>query len=75
MQKKIFLQDKENLSHMYNDHCASDDISFETFSKYCSHVWNENKHNFVTIDLTQPVNLLTSIEKIGQNSGHFFTTN
>ena len=52
----FFLQDKNNLSHIYNDHCASDDISYETFTKFCSNVWNDNKHNFVTIDLTRPVN-------------------
>ena len=51
----FFLQDKKNLSHIYNDHCASDDISYETFAKFCSNVWNEDKHNFVTIDLTRSV--------------------
>ena len=51
----FFLQDKKNLTHIYNDHCASDGISYETFCKFCSNVWNENKHNFVTIDITQPV--------------------
>ena len=50
----FFLQDKKNLTHIYNDHCASDGISYETFCKFCSDVWNDNKHNFVTIDITQP---------------------
>ena len=52
----FFLQDKKNLCHIYNDHCAGDDIPFETFSNFCSNVWNECKHNFVTIDLTRSVN-------------------
>ena len=52
----FFLQDKKNLSQIYNDHCACDGIPFEKFSKFCSDVWGENKHNFVTIDLRRPVN-------------------
>ena len=27
----FFLQGKNNLNHIYNDHCASDDISFNSF--------------------------------------------
>ena len=51
----FFLQDKKNLVHIYNDHCASDGVSFDTFSKFCTNVWNESKHNFITIDTTQSV--------------------
>ena len=51
----FFRQCNKNLSHIFNDHCASDGISYETFCKFCSNVWNESKHNFVTIDLTKPI--------------------
>ena len=51
----FFRQDMKNHNHIYNDHCSSDNIPFDTFCKFCTTVWNENKHNFVTIDLTQPV--------------------
>ena len=51
----FFLQDKKNLVHIYNDHCASDGISFDTFCKLCTEIWNEDKHNFLTIDTTSPV--------------------
>ena len=53
----FFLQDKKNLCHIYNDHCAGDGdaVSFETFSNFCTNVWNESKHNFITIDLSRPV--------------------
>ena len=50
----FFLQDKKNLNHIYNDHCAGDGIPFKAFSDFCSDVWNESKHNFITIDLTRP---------------------
>ena len=52
----FFSQDKKNLSHIYNDHCAGDGFTIDRFNKFCSDVWNENKHNFVVIDLTQPIN-------------------
>ena len=51
----FFRQCKKNIIHIFYDHCASDGISYETFSKFCSDVWNENNHNFVVIDLTKPV--------------------
>ena len=51
----FFMQDKKNLVHIYNDHCANDGISFDTFCKFCTNVWNESKHNFITIDTTQSV--------------------
>ena len=28
----------------------------DKITQFCSDVWNENKHNFVTIDLTRAVN-------------------
>lgn len=50
----FFKQDKTNLSHIYQDHCAVDGIPFELFRNFCADVWDENRHNFVTIDLTRP---------------------
>ena len=47
----FFLQDKNNLVHIYND-----GISIDTFCRFCTDVWNESKHNFITIDTTQSVN-------------------
>ena len=52
----FFLQDRKNLSHIFNDHCAGDDITFQAFSQFCNQVWFENKHNFVVIDMTRPIN-------------------
>ena len=49
----FFLQDRKNLSHIYNDHCAGDGISFNTFCNFCNNVWKEDKHHFVTLDLTK----------------------
>ena len=51
----FFKQCKKNLCHIYQDHCASDGISYESFSNFCNDVWNQS-HNFVVIDLTKPVN-------------------
>lgn len=39
------------------DHCATDEITFETVRNFCNDVWNEINHNFIAIDLTKPVNL------------------
>lgn len=52
----LWNQDKKNLVHIYLDHFTENDISFEKFSKFCDHVWNENVHNFVCIDKTRPMN-------------------
>ena len=52
----FFKQDNKNLAHIFQDHCAIDGISLDVFRKFCNDVWNENKHNFVTIDLTRDVN-------------------
>ena len=53
----FFLQDRKNLVHIYNDHCAGDGISFDTFCNFCNGIWREDKHNFVTLDLSRPVGL------------------
>ena len=50
----FFKQDSKNLNHIYQDHCSIDGIPFDTFKDFCFSTWNENKHNFVTIDLTKP---------------------
>ena len=50
----LFKQDMKNLSHIYNDHCSGDGISFKLFSDFCNSVWRDDKHNYITIDLTQP---------------------
>ena len=53
----FFPQDKKNLIHIFNDHCAGDeDLSFQTFSKFCNDVWSGDKHNFVVIDTSRPTN-------------------
>ena len=53
----FFKQDRKNLMHIFNDHCAGDGIPFELFCRFCNQVWGEGIHNFVTIDLTRPVEL------------------
>ena len=52
----FFRQDNKNLIHIYQDHCAADGITFDDFRNFCNTVWNEDKHNFVTIDLTRASN-------------------
>ena len=51
----FFQQDRKNLTHIFNDHCSGDGIPFQTFCDFCNAVWREDKHNFVTIDLTRTV--------------------
>ena len=34
---------------------AIDGITFEVFRNFCNKVWGENKHHFITIDLTRSV--------------------
>ena len=51
----FFKQDRKNLIHIYNDHCAGDGIPFSSFSKFCNDVWREDPHNFVTINLSKTV--------------------
>ena len=52
----FFKQDNKNLVHIYQDHCAVDGIPLEVFRNFCNTVWNEDRHNFVTIDSTKPPN-------------------
>ena len=51
----LFNQDRKNLTHIFNDHCAGDGISFSSFSNFCNDVWREKPHNFVTINLSKTV--------------------
>ena len=50
----FFRQDNKNLNHIYQDHCSVDNVSLEDFKEFCTNVWDESKHNFVTIDPTRP---------------------
>ena len=52
----LWSQDRKNLVHIYLDHFAENEISFEQFTKFCEHVWNKSPHNFVCIDKTRPIN-------------------
>ena len=65
----LFKQDMKNLVHIYNDHCAGDGISYKTFSDFCNSVWHDNKHNYITIDLTRAV----GDGKYRKNLTHFWT--
>ena len=51
----FFRQDNKNLSHIFQDLCAIDGITFEIFRNFCNKVWGENIHNFITIDLTRSI--------------------
>ena len=51
----LFMQDKNNLLLIYNDHCVGDGIPFEDLCNFFNTVWRENQHNFITIDLSRPV--------------------
>ena len=51
------IDDSDASKYIFNDHCAGDGIPFELFCRFCNHVWQDDKHNFVTIDLTKPVEL------------------
>ena len=51
----FFKQVQKNLTHIFNDHCAGDGIPFQEFCNWCNDVWQKGKYNFVTIDLTRPV--------------------
>ena len=52
----FFPQDGKNLSHIFNDHCSGDGISFELFNAMCNDWWRQGNHNFITIDLSKTVN-------------------
>ena len=47
----LLPQDVKHLIHIHADHCASD-ISLSEFKRFCHEVWSNEKHNFVTVDLT-----------------------
>ena len=47
----LFSQDAKNLQHIYADHCEGD-MSLEEFKRFCRTVWEDEPHQFVTIDLT-----------------------
>ena len=64
----FFMQDKKNLIHIFNDHCACDDLTFDRFVNFCNTVWRECKHNFVTLDVTRHQNL----GKYRKNLSHYW---
>ena len=47
----LFSQDAKNLMHIHADHC-DDDMSLKEFKLFCRGIWQEDSHNFVTIDLS-----------------------
>ena len=49
-----FPRDNKNLTHIYEDHCAADGLTFSDFRTFFFDVWNSGKYNFVTLDLTRP---------------------
>ena len=49
----FFKQDNKNLVHIYQDHCAVDGVPLDVFRNFCNTIWNEDRHNFVTIDLSK----------------------
>ena len=52
----IFPQDSKNLTHIYRDLCAIDNIDYHQFQHFCTEVWKE-KYNFVAINLNKPRDL------------------
>ena len=52
----IFPQDHRSLTSMYYDLCSADNITLDSFRKFCLYCWSR-PFNFVTIDLTKDVNL------------------
>ena len=46
----LFPQDAKNINHIHADHCT--DIDIKEFRGFCQGVWNRERYNFVTIDLT-----------------------
>ncbi len=52
----IFRQDFRSISHIYNDHVASDQISLDRFRDFCNYCWSK-PHSFLTIDLTRSPDL------------------
>ena len=63
----LFPQDVKNLTHIHNDHCASD-ISLLEFKQFCHGLWSNEKQTFITIDLTS-----TPMDgKYSQNFNRFY---
>ena len=58
----LFSQDKKNLVHIFNDHCAGDGIPFGPFCQFCNDVWREDKHNFVTMIYRDQSITVTTVE-------------
>ena len=52
----LFSQDRKNFVHIVNDHCSGDIFPFDIFCKFCNDVRREDKHNFITIDLSRTAN-------------------
>jgi len=50
----IFPQDGKNISHIYQDHVATD-MPLDEFKSFCRTAWAE-PYNFITIDLTSDRN-------------------
>ena len=65
----FFKQDNKNLSHIYQDHVAVDNVPYSDFREFCSEVWNSGKYNFITLDLTRPI----SEGKIRKNLDEYWT--
>lgn len=49
----LFLQDKTNLKHVYDDHVC--DIDYDVFKNYCTNTWRE-KYGFLVIDKERETN-------------------
>ena len=43
----LFMQDRKNLVHIYDDHCAGDGIPFDDFCRFCNAVWRENHDQLI----------------------------
>ena len=48
----LFPQGVKNLTHIHADHFASG-ISLLAFKQFCHGVWSNEKHNYITIELTR----------------------
>lgn len=65
----FFKQDNKNLSNIYQDHVAVENVPYNSFREFCSNVWNSGKYNFITIDLTRSI----SEGKIRKNLDEYWT--
>ncbi len=52
----IFRQDYRSITNIHFDHVAMDQISLETFRRFCNYCWSE-PYSFLTIDLSRDKNL------------------